>query len=345
MHANKVSLFDDFDFPQNALVQMISATWISRSIYVAAKLGIADLLKDGQKNYGEIASLTQTDENALFRLLRALSSLGVFIEKEPGNFALTATANLLRSDVSDSLRAYAIMLGEQDYEAWKFLAHSIKTGESAFKKSYGVEVFEYFKRHPEAAGNFNAAMTSYSSMAIPAIVSSYDFSTTNVLVDIAGGTGSLITSILEAYPSLQGILFELPPVIEKASPVISTTEVSDRCQLVAGNFFESIPQGGDVYLLKHILHNWNDESVLSILRNCRQAMAASSKLLLIEHLILPGNEPCFGKLVDVSMLVWCKGGKERTEVEYANLLDLAGFKLVGVIATQTSLSILEAVPK
>ncbi len=329
---------------QSALIQMASATWVSKSVYVAAKLGIADLLKDGAKSYAELAAATQTHAPALFRLLRALASLGIFTETVPDHFALTPMGHFLRSDIPDSLRGMVLLHGEDDYKAWDCLLHSVKTGESAFEKLYDMSVFEYLKQNTESAKTFDAAMTSYSSRAIPAIISGYDFSETHVLMDVAGGVGSLLTAILKANSHLKGILYELPSVIARAESFIASSEVANRCQLRAGDFFESVPTGADTCLLKHIVHNWDDDDAIALLTKCRQALSSNGKLLLVEHIILPGDAPCFGKLFDVSMLLWCKGGKERTQVEYRDLLHLAGFEMTAVIPTQTPLSLIEAIP-
>ncbi|MEO0648000.1 MAG: methyltransferase [Cyanobacteria bacterium J06650_10] len=329
---------------QSALIRMASAAWMSRSVYVAAKLRIADFLKADAKSYAELATLTETEPQALYRLLRALASVGLFSETEPGLFMLTQTGYFLRSDISESLHALTIMYGEDDYKAAGCLLHSLKTGESAFEKLYDMPVFDYFQQNPDAAKTFDAAMTSYSSVAIPAILEAYDFSDINVLVDVAGGVGSLLGAVLKQNSHMKGILYEVPPVIEKAQAMVKSSEVADRMQLVAGSFFESVPFGGDACLLKHIIHDWSDEQSLTILGECRKALPADGKLLLIEHVILPGDEPCFGKLFDIGMLLWCKGGKERTESEYRDLLAQAGFQMSKVIQTGTPLIVIEAVP-
>lgn len=329
---------------QSALIKMASATWISKSVYVAAKLSIADLLAEGAKTSTELASATQTDEASLFRLLRALASLGLFTEVEPQCFALTAMGHFLRSDIPDSLRGMAILHGEDDYKAWDCLLHSVQTGESAFEKMYDMPVFEYLKQNPESAKTFDAAMTSYSSTAIPAILSGYDFSDTRVLLDVGGGVGSLLTAILQTNPHLVGILYELPAVIDKATDFVANAEMSDRTQLIAGDFFDTIPSGADTCLLKHIIHNWDDEEAIAILTKCRKALPADGKLLLVEHIVLPGDAPCFAKLFDISMLLWCEGGQERTESEYRNLLRRAGFEITSIIPTKTPLSMIEAMP-
>ena len=255
---------------QSALIRMASAAWMSRSVYVAAKLRIADTLKDEAKHYTELAAQTETDPQSLFRLLRALASVGLFTEVESGAFALTETGYFLRTDIPDSLHALTIMYGEDDYQASGCLLHSVKTGESAFEKLYDMPVFDYFQQNPESAKTFDAAMTSYSSVAIPAILAAYDFSDINVLVDVAGGVGSFLGAILQKHPQMKGILFEVPPVIEKARAIMvaddTETDLAERTQLVAGSFFESDP-GADACLLKHIIHDWSDEQSLQNLSN------------------------------------------------------------------------------
>lgn len=326
---------------QIALMQMINGYWISQAIYAAAKLGIADLLKEGAKHCDQLATAIGADTRSLYRLLRALASIGLFAETEPQCFTLTALANYLRSDTPDSLRALAIMSGEEHYQAWGKLLYSVQTGENALEDLYGMTIFPYYAQHPEAAQIFDQAMTSYSSIEIDAVVQGYDFSSIQTLVDVGGGHGSLLASILEANPHLKGILFEQPSVIAGANPFLSARGVADRCELIAGSFFESVASGGDAYILKHIIHDWGDEQAITILKHCHQAMPAHGKLLVVELVILPGNEPFIGKLLDLNMLVMCPGGCERTEVEYQFLFEQAGFQLTRIVPTSTFVSVIE----
>lgn len=328
--------------PQVMLMQMATSNWVSQSIYVTAKLGIADLLADGAKNYTELAAATKTNAPALFRLLRAVASLGILTEWEPGYFDLTPMGAYLRTDIPDSMNAMSIMNGEEQYRAWGDLRYSIETGKSAFDRVYGMPIFEYLRQNPAAGEVFDRAMTTHSKIEIPALVTGYDFAGIDTLVDVAGGLGSTLSAILEANPQLQAILFDVEEVIATATPLIARSNVAERCRLVSGDFFKSVPTGGDVYMLKHIIHDWDDDRSISILQNCHAAMSAGSRLLLIEQVIPPGNDPFVGKLIDLNMLV-CQAGCERTEDEYRSLLQRSGFELTQTIFTHAPTSIIEAI--
>lgn len=330
--------------PQVALVQMITGSWVSQSIYAAAKLGLADLLKDGAKSSAELAEMTGTHERSLYRLLRGLASLGIFAEDEQGRFSLTPLATYLQNDVPGSMRAMAIMMGEEHHQAWGNILHSVKTGESAFEQIYQAPVFEYLAQHPESSQIFDQAMTSFSGLESQATATGYDFSSIKTLVDVGGGHGSLLTTILDAHPHLHGILFDQAPAIASAQPLIEQSGLGDRCELKAGDFFASVPAGGDAYILKHIIHDWDDQRAIKILQNCRAAMPATGRVLLVEQVIPPGNDPFAGKLLDLNMLVMCPGGCERTESEYQTLLAAAGFKLTRIVPTQSDVSVVEGVP-
>jgi hypothetical protein len=329
--------------PQVVMLQMVTASWISQSLYAAAKLGIADFLQDGSKSSDELATLTGVKAQPLYRLLRALASVGIFAEQEPGYFSLTPLAECLVSDVPGSMRALAIMCGTEHYQAWGGIIHSLKTGESAFAHLSGMPLFEYLLQKPESARIFNQAMTSVSSIENSATITGYDFSGIHQLVDVGGGHGSLITSILQAYPKMRGILFELPPVIASAKDFITTTEVSEQCELVAGNFLEFVPSGGDAYILKNVLHNWDDERAIKILKNCHSAMKEDGKLLVVERVIPSGNEPFFGKFLDLMMMVMFSGSAERTEQEYRKLFEASGFRLSKIVSTPSEICVIEGV--
>ncbi len=332
--------------PQMLLMQMISGYWVSQCIFVAAKLGIADRLKSQPMTVTELAQSTGSHPEALFRVLRALASVGIFAETGPGTFTLTPLASFLDSENPQSVRAAAIMMGDPEhYSSWGNILHAVKTGESSFQNLYGMNVFEYYAQNPAAATVFDQAMTSFSSLEIAGIIADYDFSGIEQLVDVAGGQGSLLTAILQANPKMQGILFDVPEVIARAQPHIAQSPVQARCQLVSGSFFESLPAGADAYLLKHIIHDWDDKSAIQILHNCHQAMGATGKVLIAEQVIPPGNEPSMGKLMDVNMLVMCPGGKERTAAEFETLLDQAGFRLSQIVPTQGLVSIIEGIPR
>lgn len=326
------------------LLQMASGYWLSQCIYVAAKLGIADLLQDGAQECDLLASLTNTHSDSLYRLLRALASVGIFAETKSRCFELTPLATYLQSDRPGSVKSIMIMFGEEHYQAWGSLLYSVQTGNSAFEKVYGVDIFNYLQQHPQAANTFEQAMTDLSIYDLQAVSSAYNFTEFNKIVDVGGGRGSLLVGILQQYSHLQGILFDEPYVVQQAESFLIKEQVRDRCELKGGNFFESIPTGGDVYLLKHIIHDWGDRQALTILQKCYQAMNADSKLLVIDRVISPGNEPFGGKLMDLNMLAISSGGKERTETEFEQLLAAAKFQLKQIIPTAVDVSVIEAVP-
>jgi hypothetical protein len=303
-------------------------------------LGIADLLVAGPKSVDELATKTETDSPSLYRVLRALASMGVFEEQDNRVFALTPTAEPLRSDVPNSLRDVTIFWGEDwHWEVWGKTLYSVKTGKSAWAQIHGEEVFDYFAKNQPAARIFDRAMSSFSSVATKAVVEAYDFSGIEKLVDIAGGHGRLLNGVLEANPSMQGVLFDLPHVIESAR---QTTTVSDRCEYATGDFFASVPAGGDAYMMKHIIHDWDDERAITILKNIKDAMNPGGRVLVVESVIADGNNQDFGKLLDIEMLV-SPGGKERTASEYEDLFRRAGLRLTQIVPTKSPYSVIEAV--
>jgi hypothetical protein len=323
---------------------MITAYWTSQAIYAAARLAIPDLLKDGPRTVTELARAAPAHPESLYRLLRALASIGVFAETAPQTFQLTPLADVLRSDVPGTQRPLALMLGDEQYQAWGHLVDSVRTGETAFDKIYGKPVFDYLAEHPEQAAVFDAAMTAIHGSETAAILDAYDFSGIGLLADIGGGNGSKITAILQKHTALRGLLFDLPHVVERARPHIADAGLSDRCQLVDGNFFESVPSGADAYLMRHIIHDWNDGQSLTILRNCHAAMRSGGRLLVIESVIPPGNDPCGAKFLDLTMLV-IPGGKERTADEYRTLYESSGFRLTRIVPTSAEVSVIEGVRK
>lgn len=320
--------------------EMVTAYWISQAIYAAAKFGIADQLKEGPRSVEELAEVTTTNPDALYRLLRALASQGIFVEGEPRHFSLTPLAEVLRSDVPGSKRALALMSGDEQFRTWAEIDYSIQTGKTAFDKVYGQPIFEYLGEHPDKARIFDAAMVGIHGRESDLILDAYDLSDIGVLADVGGGNGSQISSILQKYPTIEGVLFDLPHVIESARAQMEAAGLLDRCTLVGGSFFDGVPEGADTYLMRHIIHDWDDEKSLAILRNCHRAMPANGKLLVVESVIPPGNERFAGKLLDLVMLL-IPGGKERTEDEYRTLFDQAGFELVQVTPTASEVSIVE----
>ncbi len=327
--------------PALQLSQMICGYWVSQAVYVAAKLGLADLVKEGSATADELAAQTKVHAHSLYRLMRMLASVGVFVEDDQRRFSLTEVGRYLRSDVEGSQTAIATMMGEEHFRTWGDLMYSVQTGLPAFDKIYGMPVFEFLSQHPEQATVFDAAMVSVHGRETAAILSAYDFSSIQTLADIGGGNGSVLIATLQANPHLRGMLFDLPGVISRANRNFESAGLSTRCQLISGSFFESIPTGADAYLMRHIIHDWNDEQCVTILKNIHRAMPATGRLLVAESVIPPGNDPYFGKLLDLNMLV-IPGGQERTAAEYETLLAKAGFRLTRIIPTATELSLIEA---
>lgn len=327
--------------PSTTLLRLIGGYRITQMIHVAAELGLADLVAGGAKNSAELAARTGMHAPSLYRVLRALSSLGIFSEDEQGRFGLTPLAEPLLSDAPDSLRGLAIFSGDQQvWQPWGEMLHSVQTGETAFGHVFGMDSWEYREQHPDSNAIFNAAMTSLSGRDIPVILAAYDFSSIQTLVDVAGGHGKLIAGILQAHPAMRGMLFDMPHVLAGAAPVLEAAGVADRCQLVSGDFFESVPGGGDAYLLRRILHDWDDERSTAILERCHRAMPEHGKLLVLEGVIQPPNRPDPAKLLDLQMLVGA-GGCERTEAEWQTLLAGAGFALTKVYRASAETSIIE----
>lgn len=324
------------------LMQILLGCFPSQAVYVAAKLGIADLLKDGPLPAADLASQTNTHERSLYRVLRSLASVGIFAETESNTFALTPAAEFLLSDHPGSMRDAAIFMGEKwHWAVYGEMLYSVQTGRVAWEKVHGQEVFPYFQQHPEHYEIFNRAMTSMSTNVLPALVEAYDFAGIDTLVDIAGGHGMLLSGFLKRNPKLKGVLFDLPQVIEGATPLLKEEGVADRVQLESGDFFEKVTEGADAYMMKFIIHDWDDDRSLKILRNIHRDSAPNARLLLFEMVVPAGNEPHFSKIQDLEMLV-SPGGVERTEQEYRDLLGQAGFELRRIIPTQSPFNIVEA---
>jgi hypothetical protein len=278
-------------------------------------------------------------------LLRALASVGVFSEQAVGMFENTPLSDALRATAPASMRSMALFIGEHpSWDAWGELLFTIRTGKSAFEKVNGALPFEYFAQHPEAARYFNEAMTGFSGQEIDAIHRAFDFSGVQTLVDVGGGHGAMLCSTLRRNPGQNGILFDRLQVVGGAGPVIASFDVGGRCKVVEGDFFESVPDGADGYILKHILHDWNDEQACAILRTIRRAISEKGRLFVIDPVIRPGNEPTFAKLLDIEMMVIYNDGRERTEAELAALCGASGFKIMRVVDTEAPSSVTELAP-
>jgi hypothetical protein len=330
--------------PPAHLVQMMTGYWASQALYVAAKLGVADLLVEGPQSVEHLAAATQAHAASLRRVLRALASVGVFTETSPGAYALTPLAALLRTGTPDSMRALAIMYAEEQYRAWGNALHSVRTGETAFNQQFGQSYFEYLAQHPDADRVFNQAMSGWTTQVVGAVIDAYDFSPFRAIVDVGGSYGTLLAAILQSNQTANGILFDQAHVAAAAKAYLESAGVAERCQTVGGDFFVEVPPGGDLYLLAQILHDWDDARSTGILRQCRRAMPTHGKLLVIELVLPPGEEPFFGKWLDLHMLVLL-GARERTEEEYRALLNAAGFELGRVIPTRAGPAIVEALPR
>jgi hypothetical protein len=325
------------------LAGLIGGYYLAQALFVVARLGIADRLADGPEHAGQLARVTRTHARSLHRLLRTLASCGIFAEDDAGRFRLTDLAGWLRGDVPGSLREEAIAVGETHYAAFGELLHSVRTGRPGFDRAFGMPWFDYLAANPEAARSFDAALAGLRSQATAALLDAYDFSEVTTLVDVGGGTGALLAAVLARHPSVRGTLFDLPHVVERAGEHLRAAGVADRCALVGGDFFASVPADGDAYLLRHVLHDWDDDKALRILASCRRAMDDSARLLLVESVIEAGNEPSLGKSLDLVMLA-LTGGTERTEPEYRELLEASGFRLARVVPTPAQVHLIEAVP-
>jgi hypothetical protein len=316
------------------LRRLVNSYQLSQAIHVAAVLGISDLLAVGPRSSDDLAAATETDARALYRLLRALSAFGLFHEDDERRFSLTELGDALRSDAPESVAGWAAFVGRRNIrDAWSALEDSIRTGENAFKLAHGMSVWEYRAQNLEESEIFDRAMASSSHLVIRSLIEAYDFGRFGTIVDVGGGNGTLLRALLDEYPQLNGVLFDQPHVVEGVDP-------GERGSVVAGSFFESVPQGGDAYLLKWIIHDWEDEEAVAILRKVRERGGA---LLLVERLVGPPNEGPETKMGDVNMLVG-PGGQERTLDEFNRLYEAAGYELVGQTPTASGMHVIEGAP-
>jgi len=326
-----------------ALFQMATGYWVSQAIYVAAKLGIADLLKDGPRSHVALAAATESHAPSLFRMMRALASVGVFAQVGRDRFAMSRLAESLRADTPASLRAMVITIGEIHYQACENLLHSVQTGCSAFHNSFGAGLFDYLRQNVEAADAFHQGMANVASMLAYGVLMAYDFAGIASIVDIGGGQGSLLEKILQFNPDMRGTVFDTASTIERTKQLHGSDAWGRRCSYVPGDFFTSVPQGADAYLLSGVIHDWDDDRAIRILGNCRRAMTRNSRLLLVDMVVPDNGLNCFSKLLDLNMLVMT-GGRERTEPEFRTLLDASGYRLTKIIPTMAPQSVIEAVP-
>lgn len=330
--------------PSVELMRLINGFQISQALHVAAVLGVADHLADGPQPGDRLAQACGAHPDALYRLLRALAAIGVVHETEDRRFSLTALGTGLRADAPGSRRDYARWIGTPGmWRSWGNLLHSVRTGQGAGEFTFGIDAWTYRDRHPEEQAVFDAAMTGLSLGEARAIIEAYDFGRFRRIIDIGGGEGHLLKAILLACPDASGILFDQPKVAGSAGQVLAAAGLTERCQAVGGDFFQSVPGGGDAYIMKSILHDWDDAAASSILRSCRRAMPAGATLIAIERVIGPRNQDPNSKFFDLNMLVQY-GARERTEQEFRTLLKHSGLELVEVIATRAPLSMIIAKP-
>ena len=323
------------------IMQLSTGYIMSTALHAAVRLKVADLIGDRQVPVQSLARETGANEDALYRVMRLLASVGVFEERAAREFGNTAASSMLRSDVPGSMHPMALWMADPTHlRVYADAIHSVMTGQPAVEKTFGMPVFEYFPRHPELSEIFNDAMTSFSGMVIPAVLETYDFSGIGTLVDVAGGHGAVLTAILQKHPEMHGVLFDLEHVIAGAGARIAQLGLTDRCRTGTGNFFEAVPEG-DAYVMKHIIHDWDDERALVILRNIRKAMHRGGRVILIESVVLPGNQPDFAKIIDLEMLL-LPGGRERTEAEFRALFAAAGLEMTRIVPTRSPLSVIEA---
>jgi O-methyltransferase domain len=312
-------------------------------ISCVAKLGIPDLLEAGSKTADELASQIGAHPGALYRLMRTASSAGVLAEGADGKFSQTPMSAVLRSNATPSLRGFAIMENmELMTRGWEQLEHSVRTGKTAVDAVYGKPVFQYFAEHPEAARIFNEGMTALSTIDSAPVAGAYPFEGIHSIVDVAGGHGLLLATILQRHPQMKGTLYEMASVIEGAAKG-PLAPVMDRCTLVTGDMFTAMPAGHDAYIMKHIIHDWPDEVCVKILKGCRKGVNAGGKLLVADSVIKPGNDPDVGKIMDLEMLLF-PGGYERTEQQFRDLFAASGWRLNRIIPTPSPVSIVEGVP-
>ena len=327
------------------LFQVASGYMASAALQVAMRLDIAERLVDGPKAVDELAASAGVLSDFLYRVLRALSSLGIFAETSPRTFALTPAAQLLRKGPGLLGDGIEFITDPLHFQAYGEMLHSVQTGQPAGEKVVGMPLFQYLAKHPEWSASFNNAMTAFSANVMPAVLKAYDFSGIDVLVDVAGGHGHVLTSVLRAYPAMRGVLSDVDHVIAGAGPLLAAAGVGDRCRTETIDFFKAVPAGGDAYIMKHIIHDWDDDRAVTILSNIRTALGASKtgRLLLLEAVIAAGDVADFGKLLDLEMMLM-PGGRERTADEFAALFKRAGFALTRVVPTESMLSVIEGRP-
>jgi hypothetical protein len=327
--------------PQARLAQMATGFILSRLVYTAASLGIADHLASSPKSAAELAAPTGCDAVPLARFMRTLTNFGILTLSDDGRFSLTPLGEPLRSDAAGSVRSSILtMAGQWMWQAWEEFPSTVKTGKPAMEMVFGMPAFDWLAQHPDEARRFSETMVAVHGAEPPAVAAAYDFSSCGLIVDVGGASGNLLGHVLAAHPRPRGVLFDLPQAMTDAPMRLQALGVSDRVTIQAGNAFDSVPPGADAYLLSHVIHDWNEDKCLTILRNCRAAMTLTSRLLIIELVLREGNAPGFGSS-DMTMMA-LTGGAERTAREFESLLARAGLTMTRVLPTTTSATIVEA---
>ena len=329
--------------PGTVLFQMVIGKWISQALATSVAFGVPDRLAKGPLRCSVLARQAGVSETGLYRLLRALASVGVCAEVADRRFKLTRMGQFLRSDHPESLAGIARFIGhDSTWRPWGELDYSVKTGMPAFDHVFGASIFEYFSKNPEASAIFDQAMTSISMTEARAAAAAYDFKGIETLMDVAGGHGQLLATVLGRHKKMRGVLFDLPHVAAGAAATFTRAGITARVRIESGDFFKELPSGADAIIMKHIIHDWDDDSAMRILQTCHSALGERGKVLIVDPVVPAGNTPHYGKLLDLEMLVLTPRGRERTKSEFVKLLRDAGFRMSRIIATKGPLSIVEA---
>jgi O-methyltransferase domain/Dimerisation domain len=324
------------------MTEMIMNAWAAQGITAAVNLGVADALTDGPLRVDELASRVNADPDALRRLLRALIGRGVFRQRRDGRYELNPLAETLRSNAPLSAAGLATMVGSRQHrEHWSYLTDAIRTGEAVIPTVNGTDAFDYLSREPELAEAFNRAMAETTEMTVASLIAAYSFDPYPTVVDVGGGVGQLLAAIMAATPTARGILYDLPHAVIDAQPLLRRQGNEDRVSVVEGSFFDRVPAGADIYVLKNVIHDWPDDQALEILRNVHAAANIGTKVLLIEFVIPVHRREYIGHLTDLEMLL-TQAGRDRTAAEYRALLERAGFRVTRVVPTASPLSFVEA---
>ncbi|MDO0937302.1 methyltransferase [Streptomyces sp. DG2A-72] len=330
------------DFPR--MFEIVTSFWVARAVHAGTVLGLPDLVAEQSRTVDELAELTGTEPRSLYRLLRALTGVGVFRTDEQARYASTPLGDTLRSDLPGSLASFVqLELGDSHHATWGRLVESVRSGEPVFERAVSQPIWEFFESTPVMNEHLGKAMTGLTAMVADAVLDVYDFSPYRRIVDVGGGEGGFLTAILRAHPEVLGTVFDLPHVVANGRPRIAGAGLADRCEMVGGSFFEKVPEGGDLYTMKWVLHDWNDESSIEILKSCRRTMSDDARLLVVEAVVPDGDGFAPGKIIDLNMMV-LSGGQERTPDEFQRLLAAAGFTLTRILPTRSPSSVIEAIP-